>query len=438
MLSDVYEPTVDNTDVSTLQYVVTDGSTFTDLQTRDMTYTVAADPTGMSCTVTSTDAKHGFRLVTTYLTDPARDTVLMHTTLQDRRARHHLAGLRLYARLDAHVNGNGGGGAENAGANTGVVDTSAGAPVPVVSSTNTVTDAVNRDYAVPTYMALDATPTRRRPSATQGTASDGLTQLDATHTLTPYTSAPDGHIVATENVTPGSGHAVTLALGFGRSQAQSVSVAEASAGPAVRPDRGRSTCSAGPPTTPGCTRGFPGGQAGQAQPALLPVGQRPEGQRGQDLPGRHCRLAGQPVGTVGAGRGDRHGEPSYFGSYREVFARDLYEAFTGLMADGDIATARAATLFLFDRQQLPSGAMPRNSLLNGQAAPDTGGLQLDETAYPILMAQLSGLGGDNALWQATSARPPTSWSPTGPRTAWSAGKSRPATPRPRSRPRSPG
>jgi glucoamylase len=71
VLSDVYEPTIDNTNVSTLQYVVTDGSTFTDLQTRDMTYTVAADPTGMACTVTSTDAKHGFRLVTTYITDPA-------------------------------------------------------------------------------------------------------------------------------------------------------------------------------------------------------------------------------------------------------------------------------------------------------------------------------------------------------------------------------
>src|SRR6266702_2656313 len=28
VLSDVYEPTIDNTDVSTLQYVVTDGSTF--------------------------------------------------------------------------------------------------------------------------------------------------------------------------------------------------------------------------------------------------------------------------------------------------------------------------------------------------------------------------------------------------------------------------
>ena len=42
VLSDVYYPTIDNTNVETLQYVVTDGSTFTDLQTRDMTYTVSA------------------------------------------------------------------------------------------------------------------------------------------------------------------------------------------------------------------------------------------------------------------------------------------------------------------------------------------------------------------------------------------------------------
>ena len=109
------------------------------------------------------------------------------------------------------------------------------------------------------------------------------------------------------------------------------------------------------------------------------------------------------------------GEPSYFGSYREVFARDLYEAFTGLMADGDVATARAATLFLFDRQQLPTGAMPRNSLLNGKAAPDTGGTQLDETAYPILMAlPVRARRRHRAVAGPHPARPPTSWSPTGP------------------------
>ena len=187
VLSDVYEPTIDNTNVSTLQYVVTDGTTFTDLQARDMTYTVTADPTGMACTVTSTDAKHGFRLITTYITDPASDTVLMQTALKNLPGSGtNVSRLHLYARLDAHVNGNGGGGSENAGANSGVVDTSTGASVPVIFSTNTVTNAVNRDYAVPTYMALAAsTPVQTASVGYAGTASDGLTQLDASHALTP-------------------------------------------------------------------------------------------------------------------------------------------------------------------------------------------------------------------------------------------------------------
>ena len=87
------------------------------------------------------------------------------------------------------------------------------------------------------------------------------------------------------------------------------------------------------------------------------------------------------------------GDPAntYFGSYREVFARDLYEAWTGLMADGDLATARDAVNFLFERQQLADGSMPRNSLVNGKLAPDSFGTQLDEAAYPILMADAPGM-----------------------------------------------
>ena len=82
-----------------------------------------------------------------------------------------------------------------------------------------------------------------------------------------------------------------------------------------------------------------------------------------------------------------------------MFARDLYEAFTGLLVDGDLATARAATRFLFDRQQQADGSMPRNSLLNGKPAPDTGGTQLDETSYPIIMALQAGLDGSASLWR---------------------------------------
>ena len=66
----------------TLQYIVTNGSTFADLQQRDMTYSVSSpDPSGMVCQVTSTDTRHSFQLVTDYITDPARDSVVMRTRL---------------------------------------------------------------------------------------------------------------------------------------------------------------------------------------------------------------------------------------------------------------------------------------------------------------------------------------------------------------------
>ncbi len=406
VLSDVYEPTIDNTNVSTLQYIVTDGSTFTDLQTRDMTYTVAADPTGMACTVTATDTQHGYKIVTTYITDPARDTVLMRTQLSALPGSGaNVAGLHLYARLDAHVNGNGGGGSDNAGGNTGVIDTSTGSPVPVVDSTNTVTNAVNRDYAVPTYMALDASVAS--PAASVGYAgsvSDGLTQLDSDRVLTPYDSAPDGHIVATEDVTPAPGGSVTLALGFGRSQASAVSTASRSLRQpfgitALKYAVGWLRYDAGLRPPFGHVTGAP---ARRDQGAILHYylsANVIKASVDKTYPGAIVASLASPWGQSVPAGVFANGAPSYFGSYREVFARDLYEAFTGLLVDGDLATARAATLFLFDRQQQADGSMPRNSLLNGKPAPDTGGTQLDETSYPIIMALQAGLDGSGTLWR---------------------------------------
>ena len=86
VLSDVFSPTIENSNVNTVQYVVTDGKSFTDLQQRDMAYTVSSpDRSGMVCRVVSTDASHRFRLVSDYITDPARDSVVVRTTLEPLR-----------------------------------------------------------------------------------------------------------------------------------------------------------------------------------------------------------------------------------------------------------------------------------------------------------------------------------------------------------------
>ena len=112
VLSDTYWPNVDATNVHTLQYVVTDGSTFTDLQTRDMTYRVVPDPTGMSCTIVASSAAHHYSITTTYIADPARDAVLMRTRFRGP------SGDQVYVRLDPLAGGTGGGGSQNAGGNS--------------------------------------------------------------------------------------------------------------------------------------------------------------------------------------------------------------------------------------------------------------------------------------------------------------------------------
>ena len=181
----------------------------------------------MACTVTATSAEHGYQLVTDYITDPARDTrAHAHAAAAVPGAARASAGCTLYARLDAHVNGNGGGG-----------DRQRAAPTPASSTPHRRPGAGRRQHehgqpAPPTATTrcrptwrCGQPPVRRRPaSATPGTASDGLTQLDGDpRARPPYASAPDGHIVADR-----AGHArpaaarVTLALGFGRTQAGAV------------------------------------------------------------------------------------------------------------------------------------------------------------------------------------------------------------------------
>jgi glucan 1,4-alpha-glucosidase len=398
VLSDVYYPTVDNTNVETLQYVVTDGSTFTDLQTRDMTYKVAAinDTGGMACTVTATAKSGKYSIQTQYITDPGRNSVLMHVAFLPL-----VAGLKLYVRFDPTVNGNGGGGQGNGGADSATIDTSTGHPVLVADDTVTATNAANRDYAQPVYAALDGSFDQGE-SGFVGSASDGLVQLDASHALTALTpDATNGNVVQTARVQLGTDGTAVLALGFGASQAEAVGTAEGS----LHTDFGKSLSD--------YKKGWKQYDAGLTKP----VTQKLPGIRGQQqkqlddeyylsanvikasedktFPGAIVAGLASPWGQA-ISAGDPNN--TYFGSYREVFARDLYEAWTGLVADGDLATARDATLFLFDRQQLPDGSMPRNSLVNGKPAPDSFGTQLDEAAYPIVMADMLGLK-DAALYQ---------------------------------------
>ena len=408
VLSDVYFPTIDTTNIETLQYIVTDGSTFTDLQTRDTTYTVESlDDSGMSCRVTSAAKNGKYTLITDYVTDPRRNSVAMETTLKPARGEKNLS---IYVRMDATVNGNGGGGdpvGQNAGADDAVIDTSTGSPVPVSIDTQTSTIAANRDYATPVYVALRADrpflaassgyagygerrprPTRHRPAAERDVHDRHRRQR-----------GPDRR-----GRRPGQPRLSPSPWGSGPTRAEPSARLVAPPRRSSRHLRERYTDGwedyidslEGPGNPPGLN----GRERAEIRRTYRTSAAVLKASEDKTFPGAIVASLASPWGQAVAA-----GDPAltYFGSYREVFARDLYETFTGLLAAGDTETAEDTVRFLFERQQLADGSFPRNSLINGKLAPDSFGIQLDEVAYPILMARTVGL--TDADFYADEIRP---------------------------------
>jgi glucoamylase len=402
VLSDVYFPTIDNTNVKTLQYVVTDGKTFTDLQTRDMTYTLAplrgGDRQSLVCHVT-TEAKNGkYRIFTDYFADPNRNTVVMNVRFVPLVG--DLSNYKLYLRYDPTINGNGGGGSGNGGGDSGAVDTSAGHRVPIAFDTVTTSQAANRDYATPVYSALDASrPFLQVSNGFVDAASDGLKQLDTGHALTGlFDTASNGNLVQTTQANLGPNGRLTLALGFGTNSAEALNAAEGT----LRQDPGN--------LLDAYTQGWKAyddtltGPDGSVFKGMSPDDRRDltaeyylnanivKASEDKTFPGALVASLASPWGQAISAADPNN---LFFGSYREVFARDVYEAWTGLLADGDLNTARDVVSFLFNRQQLPDGSFPRNSLVNGKVAPDSFGTQLDEASYPTLMAFQLGMTDGN-------------------------------------------
>ena len=394
VLSDVYFPTNDTTNNETLQYVVTEGTRPTDLQTRDMTYTVVApDDRSLSCRVTARDKDGRYKIVTDYVTDTEREAVVMRSrfTALKGKARDY----KLYVRFDPTLNGNGGGGTGNGGPDSGGIATAHGHTLLVGSDTETTTNAANRDYAIPVHSALDADSGFSEVSnGFAGGPSDGLTQLDADAPPDrPLRRRPRRATSCRPRVStsPHDGE-FELALGLADSQAGAVGAARGSL-----KERYHDLSRAYDRTwhryddrliAPKRPKGVSRNRWAALVDEYYLSANYVKAAEDKTFPGAVAAALASPWGQAVSA-----GDPAntYFGSYREVFARDLYEAWTAMMVAGDRATARAMTRFLFERQQLPDGSMPRNSLTNGKPAPDSFNTQLDECAYPLVMALAIGL-----------------------------------------------
>lgn len=464
-LSDVYGPTIDNTNVKSLDPIVTGtdgGVPFTDLQPRNMTYKVSQlDRTGMACRVIALPkgADPSFAIVSDFITNPTSDAVVMRESLVT------LPGapgdLHVYLRFNPLLNGHGGGGSENVGGQSAtVVHSRRDGQIPVAYSTNSFTQAINRTYAAPIYAALSAS-SRFADVETGyvGSATDGLTELDNGQKLT--STSPDannGNVVQTVELSLNHGHddprsgglpaqatgrasdsqladarfvvdadgvaaavakasgravspaavsSTTVALGFGRTERGAIDAAERSsrqpfARTYERYEQQWLSYDARLHRPPNHVADDPGSESAAALAHAYWLSANVlKASEDKTFIGDTAASLASPWGqAVAAGNGNGSDNlATYFGSYREVFPRDAYETFTGFLADGDMRTARQMVRFWFDDLQLPNGAFPRNGLVNGKAAPDTGGLQLDETADPILAAWQAGFASDRALYE---------------------------------------
>ena len=360
-----------------------------------MTYTVEAldDTGGMACKVTATAKSGKYSIETTYITDPEPQHGADAGRVQAEAAAEEGSGLQLYVRFDPTVNGNGGGGSGNGGADSATVDSSTGHPVLVASDTNTATNAANRDYAQPVFAALDGAFSRGVERLRRH-ASDGLDAARRDARARPANAdATGGNVVQVARVDLKRRRRCSRSASAPRRPRRSARPRARSARRSTR--RSPTTGRAGRTTTrslnkpPKKLAGLKAKDATQLEDDVLPQRERDQGVGGQDVPRRDRREPRVAVGPGGLGRRSRRTRTS--ARTARCSRATCTRRGRASIADGDLATARDATLFLFERQQLPDGSMPRNSLVNGKTAPDSFGTQLDETAYPILMAYQLGL-----------------------------------------------
>ncbi len=98
------------------------------------------------------------------------------------------------------------------------------------------------------------------------------------------------------------------------------------------------------------------------------------------------------TGAFVAGLGNPWGESKGdddTGGYHLVWQRDMYEFASALLVAGDKADPQRAVQWAFDKQQQPDGHFPQNSDVSGE--PYWTGIQMDEQAYPIMLAWKLGI-----------------------------------------------
>ncbi|HEY1574214.1 MAG TPA: glycoside hydrolase family 15 protein [Pseudonocardiaceae bacterium] len=383
--SEVFYPRADVPDMQDMQYVVTDGSTFVDLE-RDATTHVVSMPDAKSLeyTITNTAKSGKYRITNTYLTDPNQNTLVINTRFQSLDGGHY----QLYLLSNPSLAG--GGGNDNAwwdGTNGSLdasdTETLFGSPLTVDSALKVSSGFTAHDdgYA--------------------GTAGDCNVDLSSDKVLTNQydTLSGVGNAVQCGQIAVGADTTFTVALGYGGTSAAALAAANSSLTTGFTAVQ--TSFQSGWHTYVGGLKPAPASVSGNAKEldtyyvAVMAL----HAAEDKTFPGASVAGLATPWGNVVNGDALNDG-------YHRVWGRDLYQQATGLIAAGDTAQAKRMAQFMWNSQFITTstpgdgttyvaGSFPRYSPVSGVsgATPQELGCceQLDQDSFAIILAWMTGL-----------------------------------------------
>ncbi|MCU1266934.1 MAG: glucan 1,4-alpha-glucosidase [Acidobacteria bacterium] len=357
VLSEVYYPTLDVPNVQCLELIIVtpEGKVETERLDTIHTVTISDDARSLSFRQENKALSGDYVIQKTYVTDPQRDVLLVDVSFHSTKKLS--ATYKLYVYFDPSLN------------NSGLHDSGWTRGAALL--------AADGDRAT----ALIADPAFAETNNGFLGSGDGFRELRAGKELDHTTRAADGNVVqlGRPGAAPGGLSKevrFTLALGFGSKPELALAGARAS----MRRKFAR------------IQRDY---QAGwQAYTNGLPEVERKYRRqfkmaalvlRGlEDKTYRGAMIASP---SIPWGGGPNANEATISG-YHAVWSRDLYEVATAFDAIGDRAAALRALDYLFRIQQKSDGSFPQNTRVDGR--PLGGALQLDEVAFPLVLAHQLG------------------------------------------------
>lgn len=347
-LSEVYFPTVDRAQLKCLQYYVTDGRSFCHAERQHMvTHTELLSEHALGYRIVTEDPKGRYRLTKQIITDPVLPVVLQHTRFDAAEP------LTLYAACSPRLGGGGWG-------NNGYV-----------------AEVSDRDLLVAerngVWLAMGATAPFSRASVGYAGASDGWADLKDDYCMDwSFDRALEGHIGLTGQLDLQGQAEFTLGLAFGDSLQSAVVALIQSLGTPFREHRKvflNQWHTLHRRSLPLEQFSFDNGKLYRMSHSLL------RAHEDKTFPGALIASLSIPWGEA---RGDDGG-----GGYHLVWTRDMVNSAMGLVAGGDTESPFRALVYLAGSQQA-DGGFPQNFWINGE--PHWRGVQLDQVAFPILLA----------------------------------------------------